>query len=719
MSEAKPSGYARPEAERRNQNAGPDAPRSALSTQQYPVADTADLWGAGAPEGALEQLAHRSNLLGRDRAVANVGGGNTSVKTTARDHAGREIDVLWVKGSGSDLATIAAAGFTGLRRDEIEPLFERDRMTDEEMVAYLARCQLDPAMPRCSIETLLHAFVPAPHVDHTHPDAINAICGSADGERLARECFGDDVAWIPYIRPGFELSKQIGAAVRANPGLRAVLMAKHGLVCWGDSAEESYRRTIEVINEAARFVRERAAAPPAAVEPLADAPAEDLLAELLPVLRGALATGGPKVLTVDRSPDVLAFVSRADAGELTQVGAACPDHLVHTRRTPLWIPYDPDADDAATLADRVRERAAAFREAESAYVRAHATDEPPDGGPRAPMPEGIDLNPRVVLIERVGMVAVGRDRKKSRIARDLFHRAIVVQRSAAALDRFVSLTDGEAFAVEYWPLELYKLSLAPPPGELTGKVALITGAAGGIGRAAADALSAAGAVIVATDLDASQVDAGGLALAMDVTDEAAVREAFRRATLEFGGVDIVVSSAGLASSAPITETTLALWETNYAVLARGYFLVAREAFRLLEPQGSGGSIVFVASKNALVAGKAAAAYSSAKAAELHLARCLAEEGGVSGIRVNTVNPDAVLQGSRIWDSSWREERARAYGIAPEQLEEHYRRRTTLGVNVLPEDIAAAVLHFASEARSGKSTGNVLNVDGGVAAAYPR
>jgi rhamnulose-1-phosphate aldolase/alcohol dehydrogenase len=690
------------------------------TARQYPVADAPYLWSGDAPAGGqLDLLAYRSNLLGRDRAVANMGGGNTSVKTREVDHAGREIDVLWVKGSGSDLATIEAGGFTGLRREEIDPLFERDGMTDAEMVAHLARCQLDPAMPRCSIETLLHAFVPAPHVDHTHPDAINAICGAEDGERLARECFGDDVAWIPYIRPGFALSRQIGAAVRANPDLRAVLMAKHGLVCWGDTAEESYRRTIDVINQAARFVRERAAAAPTGAAPLDDERADELLGDLLPVLRGAVSSTNAKVLVVDRSPDALAFVSRDDAAELTQVGAACPDHLVHTRRLPLWIPFDPDADDLETLANRVRERAAAFREAEGAYVRSHAADRPPDGGEPAPPPAELDLDPRIVLIERVGVVAAGRDRKKALVARDLFHRAIVVQRSAAALDRFVSLTDAEAFAVEYWPLELYKLSLAPPPGELAGKVALITGAAGGIGRAAAETLAAAGALVVGTDLEAGEARGDGLSLAMDVTDEAAVRTAFRRATLAVGGVDIVVSSAGLASSAPISQTSLELWETNYAVLARGYFLVAREAFRLLESQGTGGSIVFVASKNALVAGKAAAAYSSAKAAELHLARCLAEEGGVSGIRVNTVNPDAVLQGSRIWDSSWREERAQAYGIEPGDLEEHYRKRTTLGVNVLPEDIAAAVLHFASDARSGKSTGNVLNVDGGVAAAYPR
>jgi NAD(P)-dependent dehydrogenase (short-subunit alcohol dehydrogenase family) len=318
-----------------------------------------------------------------------------------------------------------------------------------------------------------------------------------------------------------------------------------------------------------------------------------------------------------------------------------------------------------------------------------------------------------VLIQNVGLVGVGPTTKAATLSRDLYHRAIEVMTGAHALGGFVSLDERESHAVEYWPLELYKLSLAPPPGELQGKVALVTGAEGGIGRAIVESLESAGASVVGFDLadDASVVG--------DVTSEEDVRAAFDRAVTDFGGVDIVVSNAGIASSAPIEETTLAEWERNHAILGTGYFLVAREAFRILREQQLGGSVVFIASKNSVVAGKNAAAYSSAKAAELHLARCLAEEGGADGIRVNTVNPDAVLQGSRIWDSSWREERAAAYGIDPDELEEHYRRRTTLGVNILPEDVAEAVLHFASDRRSGKSTGNVLNVDGGVPGAYPR
>ena len=690
-----------------------------MSTVTPLVDHVEDLWPAEpAPDDVLEQLVQASHLLGANRAVSNFGGGNTSAKGTATDHAGREVDVMWVKGSGSDLATIEAADFTGLRMDEMLPLLERDEMSDEDMVAYLARCQIDPAMPRASIETLLHAFVPAPHVHHTHPDGINVLAGSADGERLVRECFGDEAAWIPYIRPGFTLSKQVGEAARENPGLKLVVLAKHGLVVWGDSAEEAYRRTIEVINQAVAFVNERTGDTPrfGGPHPAAQRAKPELLGELLPAIRGAVSSEKHKLLTVDTSERALEFVSSADAERLVTVGAPCPDHLVHTKRVPLWIPYDPEADDADALRERIAERAEAFREDYRAYVDAHADD----------TTEPADPDPRVVLVQHLGLVSAGTTTKNSKLSRDLYHRAIEVMAGAHALDEFVSLDAAESFGIEYWPLELYKLSKAPPPGELQGQVALVTGGAGGIGRAIGEALAAAGASVVAFDLDqegAEEAVAGfgddGLAVSGDVTSEEAVRAAFAEAVGAFGGVDIVVSNAGVASSAALEETTLEEWNRNHGILVTGYFLVAREAFTVLKRQGRGGSIVFIASKNAVVAGKNAAAYSSAKAAELHLARCLAEEGGASGIRVNTVNPDAVLQGSRIWDSSWREERAASYGIEPDELEEHYKQRTTLQVNIFPDDIAQAVLHFASPARSGKSTGNLLNVDGGVPAAYAR
>jgi rhamnulose-1-phosphate aldolase/alcohol dehydrogenase len=501
-----------------------------------------------------------------------------------------------------------------------------------------------------------------------------------------------------------------------------VVLAKHGLVVWGDTAEEAFRKTIEVINQAVDFVNERVAGqhrfggPHPKAKQVEDDARAALLHDLLPAVRGAVSSETAKLLTLDTAPRTLEFVSSAEAEQLVTVGAPCPDHLVHTKRVPLWIPYDPDTDDADALRTRIAERAAQFREDYRSYLQ--------DFGDQSTAP--MDPDPRIVLIQHVGMVSTGTTTKTSKISRDLYHRAIEVMAGAHALGEFVSLTAEESFAIEYWPLELYKLAQAPPPGELQGKVALITGGAGGIGRAIAETLSARGAAVVAFDLDQAGAEEAvaaygdaGLAVSGDVTDEASVAAAFAAAVARFGGVDIVVSNAGVASSAPLEDTSLAEWNRNHAILGTGYFLVAREAFRILKQQDRGGSVVFVASKNAVMAGKNASAYSSAKAAELHLARCLAEEGGASGIRVNTVNPDAVLQGSRIWGSSWREERAAAYGIEPDELEDFYAQRNTLKVNILPQDIAEAVLHFASEARSGKSTGNMLNVDGGVPAAYAR
>ena len=687
------------------------------------VASVPDAWSeadAARAGGTLEQVLLASHLLGSNRALANFGGGNTSAKGAATDHVGREVSAIWVKGSGSDLATMSASDFTALRLDEILPLLARAEMSDEEMVAHLARCQLDPAAPRSSIETLLHAFIPAAHVHHTHPDAINTLACARDGRQLIDDCFGDEAAWIDYIRPGFTLAKQVGEAVRSRPSLRLVVLAKHGLVVWGDTVHEAYARTVEVCNQAAELVNRRTAGAPrfggSAAGGLDVSTRRAALHELLPSLRGAVSSQRAKLMLADVSPAVCELVDSSHGSRVATVGAACPDHLVHTKRVPMWVAYDPGHDTIEQLRDRVLAATAAYRQHYEAYFERNAGDADHISDP----------DPRVILIENLGMVTAGTTLKAARISRDLYHRAIEVMAGASAVSQFVSLTEAESFAVEYWPLELYKLSLAPPPGELHGKVALVTGAAGGIGRAILGALAAAGAAVVAFDIDGpgaadavSELGEQGIAVQGDVTSEAAVAKAFADAVAAFGGLDIVISNAGIASSAPINETTLAEWQRNQSVLVTGYFLVAREAFRLLQTQARGGSIVFVASKNSLVAGPNASAYSSAKAAELHLARCLATEGGDAGIRVNTVNPDAVLQGSRIWDSSWRTERADAYGIEPDELEEHYRRRTMLGVNVLPADIAQAVMHFASPSRSGKTTGNLLNVDGGVAAAFPR
>src|SRR5919202_1978036 len=442
-----------------------------------------NLWNPEEAEGLspLESLAYRSNLLGSDRSVANYGGGNTSSKATERDHTGREIEVLWVKGSGGDLADIKAEGFTGLKLEEISPLMERDEMSDEEMVAYLSRCQLDPAMPRSSIETLIHAFVPCPHVDHTHADATNMICAAENGEELAKECFGDEAIWIPYIRPGFTLSKQVGEAVRNNPGAKLVLLAKHGLVTWGDSSEESYNNTIRTINRAAEFVAEKSAGREPfggrRLSPVPPEQREEFLAAVLPTLRGAVSGLSPKILRADTSEDVIEFVCGGESSELSQVGAACPDHLVQTKVRPLWVEFDPEREGAAELREKLLEGAGRYRQEYDAYF---------------------------------------------------------------------SRYQEESYAVEYWPLELYKLTLAPPPEELEGRVAFVTGGAGGIGGAVARALATKGACVAVADLDADgaaevaqELDTNGKPVRLDVTDEAAVAAAYRETVLAYGGVDAV------------------------------------------------------------------------------------------------------------------------------------------------------------------------------------
>jgi rhamnulose-1-phosphate aldolase/alcohol dehydrogenase len=694
---------------------------SGLAETLHGIPAPLDRWddAVAAALGLLDGLVYRSNLLGADRALANQGGGNTSAKETIVDHAGRETRVLWVKGSGTDLASITTAGFPGLRLDELLPLREREAMDDAAMVDYLLRSAIRPDQPRPSIETLLHAFIAAPHVDHTHPDAVIALTSTPRGRELAAETFGDEAVWLPYQRPGFDMSRRIAQLLDEQSAARAVLLEKHGLVTWGETGEESYRSTIEFVTRASQAI-ERAGrgrfglGGPGRPE-LEEGAADALLARSLPALRGALLTDADGViLEVDRSPEAVAFASSVRAPQVSQVGAPCPDHLINTKHRPLVSEPEPDA-----LRSGVVDYAAWYRD----YYDRNVDDE------TRPFP--IDpAGPRVVLLPGVGIVTSGPDAGRARFARNLYHRAIAVEDAADALGGFRSLSESEAFAIEYWPLERYKLAQAPPRGELAGRVAVITGGASGIGRATARVLAARGAHVVVGDLNADGaaevaaelVATHGLRRALgvhvDVTSEDAVAELMRRTVLEYGGLDVLVCSAGLATSAPITETTLDDWERNYAVLARGYFLAAREAFRVLLEQGQGGALVFVASKNALVAGANAAAYSSAKAASLHLARCLAEEGGPSGIRVNTVNPDAVIQGSAIWSSDWKAERASTYGVSEDELQTFYQGRTKLGVAVLPEDVAEAIAFFAGP-RSAKSTGNVVNVDGGVTAAYPR
>jgi rhamnulose-1-phosphate aldolase/alcohol dehydrogenase len=678
--------------------------------------------------GVLEALVARSNLLGADRSLANQGGGNTSAKGVVADHVGREQRVLWVKGSGTDLASITDKGFAALRLDEILALRERDAMDDAAMVDYLLRCALAPNQPRPSIETLLHAFIPAAHIDHTHPDAIIALTSSPRGRELAEETFREEAVWLDYERPGFEMSRHVADILDGNQDARAVLLEKHGLVTWGETSEESYRRTIDFVSRAANTIETAGAGRfglggPKVAE-CGEQDAQLLLLGSLPALRGALlADTDGVILEVDRSPEAVAFAGSVNASHVSQVGAPCPDHLIKTKHKPLAIDFDSSAEGVVELADSLRAGVAEYAEWYRGYYERNLTEE------SRPFPMD-PAGPRVVLIPGIGIVTSGGDAARARTTRDLYHRAIAVEDAAEAIGGFSSLTEAEAFAIEYWPLERYKLAQAPPKGELAGRIAVVTGGASGIGRATARLLAQLGAHVVVADLNeqgarevADQLVARhglrrALAIAVDVTNEVSVEGMLAETVRAYGGLDILVASAGLATSASVTETSLEDWELNFAVLTRGYFLAAREAFRVLIEQGSGGSLVFVGSKNALVAGANAAAYSSAKAASLHLARCLAEEGGPHGIRVNTVNPDAVIQGSGIWSSDWKAERASTYGVTEDDLQSFYSGRTKLGVSVYPEDVAEAITFLAGP-RSAKSTGNVINVDGGVTAAYPR
>jgi rhamnulose-1-phosphate aldolase/alcohol dehydrogenase len=668
-----------------------------------------------------ELLLYRSNLLGSDLTVTNFGGGNTSAKISDRDPlTGEQVSVLWVKGSGGDLGSMELGGFSTLYLAKLlglEKLY-RGIAHEDEMVGYLPHATFNLNPRAASIDTPLHAYLPFAHVDHVHPDAIIALAASSGGEAASRDIWGGEIGWLAWKRPGFDLGLRLRDYVAKRPGLRGVMLAGHGIICWAESSKACYENTIDLIGKAATFLNarlsQRAAFGGVKIAPLSQR--AEVAARLLPRLRGLMSEQHSKVGHYSDDAETLEFVGSVDFEKLAAIGTSCPDHFLRTKIAPLTL-------DPGTLedGDYLKAKVAEYRDGYAAYYQRCA--KPTD-------PKMRDANPVVVLVPGVGRVSFAADKTTARLAGEFYGNAINVMRGAEAIGKYVGLDEQEAFNIEYWALEEAKLQRMPKPKPLAGKVALVTGAAGGIGAATAKRLLADGACVMMTDRDPETLKGASDALrkqygrdvlrtaVCDVTDESQVQAAFADCAREFGGLDILVANAGIASSAPIEETTIALWRKNYDVLVEGYFLAARSAFSLMKLQ-NGGSIVFIGSKNALAATPNASAYASAKAASIHLARCLALEGAEHGIRVNVVNPDAVIRGSKIWDGDWRKERADSYGIDPgEELEEFYRKRSLLKLKVLPEDIAEAVWYFASSA-SAKSTGNILNVDAGNAQAFTR
>jgi rhamnulose-1-phosphate aldolase/alcohol dehydrogenase len=700
---------------------------TSLNSMSYPIWN--DAFAAELDEPG--QLLYRSNLLGSDLRITNYGGGNTSAKILQPDPlSGQLVEVLWVKGSGGDVGSMKIDGFSTLYMDKLRALkaVYRGLEHEDEMVAYLPHCTFNLNPRAASIDTPLHSSLPYKHVDHMHPDAVIAIAAMANSKEITEKIYEGAVGWMPWLRPGYELGQQLAAYDAAHPGLRGIVLGGHGLFSWGETSKSCYQNTVDLIDRAQQWLQGERHTKQVKVFGGArftslDTLERDLhLARVLPVLRGLSAEGGSKLLHLNCSAEVLEFVNSVELEPLAALGTSCPDHFLRTKIRPLIVPESVYRLDGVQLRDQLSELLQAYRADYSAYY---------DRCKRPTSPPLRDPNPVVILLPRIGMVTIAKDKATARIAGEFYVNAINVMREANAIDTYVGLPEQEAFDIEYWLLEEAKLQRMPKPRPLVGKVALVTGGAGGIGQAIAKRMLAEGACVVLADIDehallsvaADMSKTYGKdhvrAVLCDVTDEASVIAAYARAAIEFGGVDTLVSNAGIASAAPIEDTTLALWNKNQSILATGYFLVAREAFKQMKAQGTGGSIVMIASKNGMVASNQATAYCAAKAAEIQLSRSFALEGAPLGIRSNVVNPDAVIRGSKIWTGKWSEERAAANKINEGDLEAFYRDRSMLKRSVWPEDIAEATYFFAADALSGKSTGNILNVDAGNLAAFTR
>lgn len=669
---------------------------------------------------------YRSNLLGADLRITNYGGGNTSCKTIEKDPlTGESVEVMWVKGSGGDIGTLTRQGIAGLYADRLRALKNvyRGLEFEDEIVPLYYHCLYDLDSRAPSIDTALHGLLPFKHIDHLHPDALIAIAAAEGSEAITKEIWGDTMGWIPWQRPGFDLGIQLEKCLNENPGIRGIVLGSHGLFTWGDTAYESYINSLEVIEKASEYIAEREGKESPVfggqkIESLPDSERKNQAAKIAPVLRGFCSSYQNMIGHFTDGDKVLQFINSHDLSKLAPLGTSCPDHFLRTKIQPLVLPISPNEnlDDVTALKAQI---APAFEQYRKEYSEYYETCKRPNS------PAMRDPNPVVILYPGVGMFTFAKNKQTARVASEFYINAINVMRGAEAITSYTALSRQEAFDIEYWLLEEAKLQRMPKEKPLSRKVALISGGGGGIGKAIADKLAEEGANVVVTDLAEDRAKEANATYGRDVstyavcdvTNTNSVEEAFEKACLEFGGVDIVVHSAGLAISKPLTETTEADWNILQDVLVKGQFNLAKEGAKVLRKQEMGGDIINIASKNGLVSGPNNVGYGTAKAAQQHMTRLLAAELGSEKIRVNTVNPDGVIIGSKIWEGAWAEGRAKAHGITVEELPAFYAKRNLMNEIVRPEDIAKAV--FALTAILDKSTGNIINVDGGMANAFVR
>ncbi|RBM20523.1 bifunctional rhamnulose-1-phosphate aldolase/short-chain dehydrogenase [Prauserella sp. PE36] len=674
---------------------------------------------------AVTDLLARSHALGADRRNTNYAGGNASAKGTDLDPAtNAEVELMWVKGSGGDLGTLKETGLAVLRLDRMRALVDvyPGEEREDEMVAAFDYCLHGKGGAAPSIDTAMHGLVDAAHVDHLHPDSGIAIATAVDGEELTRKVFGDRVVWVPWRRPGFQLGLDIAAIKQANPQAIGCVLGGHGITAWGDTSEQCQAHSLEIIRTAEAYLAEHGDPEPfgkalPGYEPLPEEERRARAALLFPVLRGLASTDSPQLGHFTDSPEVLEFLAHEKHPALAALGTSCPDHFLRTKVAPLVVdlPGSAPIDD---VLDRVRELHAAYREDYAAYYRRHAT-------PDSPPMRGAD--PAIVLVPGVGMFSFGRDKQTARVAGEFYVNAINVMRGAESVSTYAPIPESEKFRIEYWELEEAKLRRMPKPKPLATRIALVTGGGSGIGRAIAHRLAAEGACVAVADRDLSSAtevaeEIGNtdraVAVAVDVTDEDGIAAAVAATSLAFGGVDLVVNNAGLSVSKPLLETSAKDWDLQHDVMARGSFLVSREAARVMVAQGLGGDIVYIVSKNGVFAGPNNIAYGATKADQAHQVRLLAAELGEHGIRVNGVNPDGVVRGSGIFASGWGAQRAAVYGVPEEELGAFYAKRTLLKREVLPEHVAGAVFVLTAGDLS-HTTGLHIPVDAGVAAAFLR